>query len=80
MGGGVPASTGSGPRVVTRVIAGSQAQVNSYPWYLFLNTQVSPGKWESCGASLVTDRHVLTNAHCLGSVSQAADIGVYHHQ
>lgn len=46
-------------RLSRRIINGKEAARDRYPW------MVSVG--QGCGGSLITDRHVLTAAHCLAS-------------
>ncbi|XP_035913083.1 phenoloxidase-activating factor 3-like isoform X2 [Anopheles stephensi] len=51
---------------VTRVqlIAyGQQARAHAFPWMALLETSVSDEL--PCGGSLITDRHILTAAHCV---------------
>ena len=60
-----------------RIIGGKETGVNQYPWYVYLNGQKSDGQWGSCGASLITDRHVITNAHCIAKMTDVKKLGVY---
>jgi len=46
----------------TRIIGGTLAPVNSYPW--FAQALKSNNGWAGCGGSLVTPEYVLTAAHC----------------
>ena len=40
--------------------------MNEFPWAVFLNLSSSENNETAwCGGSLITDRHVLTAAHCL---------------
>ena len=55
-----------------RVINGREAEKDRYPWMVSVQSvkKTSNGthtftSTESCGGSLITDRHVLTAAHCL---------------
>ena len=51
--------------VLTRIIGGVSADMGSVPWQASLAVS---GSNIFCGGSLVTDRHVLTAAHCLAGV------------
>ena len=42
--------------IETRIINGQEVRRNRYPWYV---------KVGDCGGGLVSDRHVITSAHCL---------------
>lgn len=60
-----------------RIIGGFDANINEYPWQAALVFRSSKtGKYKFfCGASLISDRHVLTAGHCLfGSFSK----GIYN--
>uniref|UniRef100_A0A8W7K914 Peptidase S1 domain-containing protein n=1 Tax=Anopheles albimanus TaxID=7167 RepID=A0A8W7K914_ANOAL len=46
---------------LTRIVGGQETQVNQYPWMTML--QYSGTFY--CGGSLISDRHVLTAAHCV---------------
>ncbi|XP_069984571.1 uncharacterized protein [Penaeus vannamei] len=44
-----------------RIVGGSMTRVNEYPWQVALiNTNIFV-----CGGSLISDRHILTAAHCV---------------
>ena len=58
-----PESPGS---VQVRVWGGQEARPNEFPWaalVIIRNTSSQP--YLSCGGSLLTDRHLLTAAHCM---------------
>ena len=49
--------------VSDRIIGGTEAGINEFPWQAGLLILVS-GKYYSCGGSLINNRWVLTAAHC----------------
>ena len=47
-------------------IGGQEAEVNEFPWAALLLLRSSEtNRTSRCGGSLISDRHVLTAAHCL---------------
>ncbi|XP_038190293.1 chymotrypsin-C [Arvicola amphibius] len=53
------------PNLSTRVVGGEDAVPHSWPWQISLQ-YLRDGVWRhTCGGSLITERHVLTAAHCI---------------
>ena len=50
------------PQRVNRIVGGSEADENEYPWMARLVDLISNGY---CGGTLISDQHVLTAAHCV---------------
>nr|AQM58331.1 venom s1 protease 28 [Pristhesancus plagipennis] len=53
---------------VARIIYGNETRVNEFPWmvHLYVNHIKDDGfMGTTCGASIITARHVLTAAHCV---------------
>ena len=50
------------PIRATRIVGGQETEVNEYPWQVGLVSASGRVPW--CGGSLISDRHVLTAAHC----------------
>lgn len=54
------------PNRQNRIVGGEDTEPNEYPWqaYVFVEDRNDPGFGISCGGSLISDRHVLSAAHC----------------
>ena len=50
-----------------RIVGGVETEVNEYPWQVGLVSGSGTVPW--CGGSLLSDRHVLTAAHCTAGSS-----------
>jgi len=49
-----------------RIVGGTEVAVASYPWMVAVGYKEGDGELGfSCGSALITDRHVLTAAHCV---------------
>ena len=44
-----------------RIIGGEEAENHEFPWAVAL----LEGGWHVCGGSVISDRYVLTAAHCV---------------
>ena len=56
-----------------RIVGGVETEVNEYPWQVGLVSRSGTRPW--CGGTLISDRHVMTAAHCTAG-SSASDIRV----
>ena len=52
-------------RFTTRIVGGRPADPDEWPWLAALIRKGSSGSGQYCGATLITNTHVLTAAHCL---------------
>ncbi|CAG5126170.1 unnamed protein product [Candidula unifasciata] len=66
---------------VRRIVGGTQAERCTFPWMVYISRD--PGKDDLCGGTLVSDRHIITAAHCydnLGTNWPVLYIGEYNRQ
>ncbi|KAK9499744.1 hypothetical protein O3M35_002730 [Rhynocoris fuscipes] len=55
---------------LARVVNGEETRVNEFPWmvHLLVRFETDQGSFDStCGASIVTPRHIITAAHCVAA-------------
>ena len=50
------------PNQATRIVGGQETEVNEYPWQVGLVSASGSKPW--CGGSIISNRHILTAAHC----------------
>ena len=55
------------PNRATRIVGGQETEVNEYPWQVGLVFPSS--KVPFCGGSIISDRHIMTAAHCTAGKS-----------
>lgn len=56
-----------------RIIYGEDADIKDYPWQVAILVRKSTGTY-LCGGSLITQRRILTAAHCFEPGSRPADV------
>ena len=52
-------------RFTTRIVGGRPADPDEWPWLAALIRKGSSGSGQYCGATLISNTHVITAAHCL---------------
>jgi len=53
---------------LARIVGGEEARKNSWPWQCQVTSQLGgalAGYVSSCGGSVLSERYILTAAHCL---------------
>jgi len=61
------------PNRSNRIVGGVETEVNEYPWQVGLVSRFGKQPW--CGGTLISNKHVLTAAHCTVN-TQASNIRV----
>jgi secreted trypsin-like serine protease len=56
----------------TRIVGGTTAEANEYPWQIALFRRSGQNLTFRCGGTLIADTRVLTAAHCTDGVNQLA--------
>ncbi|XP_055697134.1 serine protease grass-like [Phlebotomus papatasi] len=67
-------STICGPILGDKVAYGEKTALFEYPWMALLRYRDSDGFSFRCGGSLITDRYVLTAAHCIARLRSGIDV------
>ncbi|XP_071450627.1 CLIP domain-containing serine protease B4-like [Hetaerina americana] len=65
-----------GADVNDRIFGGEEANLKEYPWLALLEYQTRNGRQFLCGGSLISNRYVLTAAHCVTGIGNTRLIGV----
>lgn len=58
-------------RFQTRIVGGRPADPDEWPWLAALVHKDGQGSGQYCGATLISDTHVLTAAHCIKPFKQS---------
>ncbi|KAI8871865.1 trypsin-like serine protease [Ramicandelaber brevisporus] len=59
-----PGVSSASPSVTPRIIGGTPASTGEVPFIALINSVVSSTSALQCGGSIISDRHILTAAHC----------------
>ena len=51
-----------------RIVGGWQAWPHEFPWQAYIHLRLNNGKETFCGGSVITNKHILTAAHCTEGV------------
>ncbi|XP_022673067.1 proclotting enzyme-like [Varroa jacobsoni] len=60
----LPQNCGVGALQTNRIVGGREAVPGSYPWIIAVFVEFNNQKIHICGATLVSQRHVVSAAHC----------------
>merc|ERR1712227_85627 len=69
-GGNTEQCTCGIPNRSNRIVGGQETEVNKYPWQVGLVSSSGTRPW--CGGTLISDRHVMTAAHCTAGSSASS--------
>jgi len=69
-GGNTEQCTCGIPNRSNRIVGGQETEVNEYPWQVGLVSSSGTRPW--CGGTLISDRHVMTAAHCTAGSSASS--------
>ena len=78
---GVAQQSASRNRIISYAIGGDKASKYEYPWQAYLTMKHNQTNGKTCGGSLISNRHILSAAHCTMGYS-ASQITVFlgkHH-
>ncbi len=66
--------TAASGQIDNRIINGIETQPNEYPWQVALVRQA--GHTPFCGGSVISNRHILTAAHCTQDIDYVSQVEV----
>lgn len=60
--------------VLSRIVGGTVAIPNSWPWQCFVSADLGGGEFSICGGSIIGNSYILTAAHCFFSHNEETDV------
>uniref|UniRef100_F6ZPY1 Chymotrypsin C n=1 Tax=Equus caballus TaxID=9796 RepID=F6ZPY1_HORSE len=66
------------PNPSARVVGGETVSPHSWPWQVSLQYLRDDTWRHTCGGTLITDRHVLTAAHCISNLTYRVGLGKHN--
>lgn len=65
-------------KIQARIVDGRKAHPGQFPYYAYLDVNLSNGSTSACGASIISDEWLITAAHCVSNAqSVKVHIGEY---
>lgn len=63
-----------GPITQKKLLGGNKTSVLEYPWMALIAYDVGRGSEFRCGGTIISERYILTAAHCVTTLPDGKDI------